>query len=139
MTSTAIVGQVLDANRRFYEALERLDMDAMDACWADDDAVGCVHPGGPWLRGRDAVMAGWEAIMANTGYMELEVADVEVAVDDPVARVTCVERITARAGEGASATAEVAATNLFVLGAMGWRIVLHHASPVVRGMAEAES
>ena len=74
--------------------------------------------------------------MANTGYIEFEIADVEVTLVDPLAWVTCVERITSAAGEGRHAVAEVAATNLFVLDATGWRLALHHASPIIRMAVE---
>lgn len=133
----SIADQVLAANRRFYDALEALDIELMEACWASDDGVACVHPGGPWQRGWENVREGWEAIMANTGYIEFEIADAAVSLADPVAWVTCVERITSAAGGGEAAAAEVAATNLFVLGASGWHIALHHASPIVR-LAPAE-
>lgn len=133
MSSPAITEQVREANRRFYDALEALDIGAMEACWSAGPGVACLHPGGPWQRGWDAVSAGWEVILSNTGYIEFEIVDVEVTVNDPVAWVTCVERITSSAGEGGgSAAAEVAATNLFVLDATGWRIALHHASPIIR-------
>lgn len=133
MTSAAITEQVREANRRFYDALEALDIVAMEACWSPAPGVACLHPGGPWQRGWDAVSAGWELILANTGYIEFEIVDVEVTVNDPVAWVTCVERITSAAGEGGeTAAAEVAATNLFVLDSTGWRIALHHASPIIR-------
>jgi ketosteroid isomerase-like protein len=132
LTSTAITEQVLAANRRFYDALEALDIAAMEACWSTAAGVACLHPGGPWQRGWEAVFSGWEVILANTGYIEFEIVDEEVTVNDPVAWVTCVERITSAAGEGGRAAAEVAATNLFVLDSTGWRIALHHASPVIR-------
>ena len=131
MTS-AITEQVLAANRRFYEAVEALDVAAMEACWSSSDEAACVHPGGPWLRGWDEIGGAWEAIMANTGYIEFEIADAQVIVNDPVAWVTCVERITTSATQGGAAGAEVAATNMFVLEATGWRMVLHHASPIIR-------
>jgi len=130
--SDAIVEQVLDANRRFYDAVEALDMELMEACWDSRPDVACLHPGGPWQRGWEEVRAGWEAIMANTGYIEFEIADTAVALADPVAWVTCTERITSASGAGTPAVAEVAATNVFVLDATGWRLVLHHASPVIR-------
>ena len=76
--------------------------------------------------------SGWEVILANTGYIEFEIAEAEVTLVDPLAWVTCVERITSAAGEGERAAAEVAATNLFVLDSTGWRIALHHASPIIR-------
>ena len=70
--------------------------------------------------------------MANTGYIEFEIAGAAVTRVDPVAWVTCSERITTAGAGGAPAVAEIAATNLFVLETTGWRIALHHASPVVR-------
>ena len=130
--------QVLAANRGFYDALESLDMVAMEACWSSDTEVACLHPGGAWHRGWDEVGSGLEAIMANTGYIEFEIAGAEVTLVDPLAWVTCIERITSAAGEGGPAVAEVAATNLFVLDAQGWRIALHHASPIIRMMGEEE-
>jgi len=134
LTSEAVREQVLAANRRFYEAFEALDLAAMEACWEAGARAACVHPGGPWLLGWEEVRESWETIMANTRYIEFEIADPRVEVADPLAWVTCVERITGPA----QPVAEVAATNLFVLGSDGWRLVLHHASPVVRpALAEA--
>jgi ketosteroid isomerase-like protein len=127
-----IAEQVLAANRAFYDAFEALDIERMAACWSSADDVACLHPGGPWQRGWGEVREGWEAIMANTGYIEFEIADTVVALADPVAWVTCTERITSASGAGTPAVAEVAATNVFVLDATGWRLVLHHASPVIR-------
>lgn len=137
MTS-AITEQVLAANRGFYDAIEALDLAAMEACWSSGAGVACVHPGGPWLRGWEEVGGAWDAIMANTGYIEFEITEIEVTVNDPVAWVTCVERITSSAGEGGAAAAKAAATNMFVLEPSGWRMVLHHASPVIRPAPGAE-
>jgi ketosteroid isomerase-like protein len=138
LMNDAIVAQVRDANRRFYDALEALDMEAMAAVWAGGDNVVCVHPGGPVQRGWDEVGGAWEAIMSHTGYIEFEIADAAVSLADPIAWVTCVERITSAGGGGGEpAVAEVAATNLFVLDGSGWHIALHHASPIVR-LAPAE-
>ena len=134
--SDVIRAQVLAANRGFYDALEALDMAAMEACWASGADVACVHPGGGWHRGWEDVAAGLEGIMANTGYIEFEIADVAVTLVDPLAWVTCVERITSAGAEGRQAVAEVAATNLFVLDGSGWRMALHHASPIIRMAGE---
>jgi SnoaL-like protein len=131
MSSSAIEQQVLDVNRRFYGAFEALDLDAMDGVWEQSGRAACLHPGGAWLVGWDQVRRGWEMIVDATPYIEFEVADVVVWVEDPMAWVTCVERVTGADGEAA----EVAATNAFVLGAGGWRMVLHHASPIIRAAA----
>ena len=122
---------MLAANRRFYDAFEALDMDAMESLWDNGSRAACLHPGGPWLVGWEDVRDGWAAIMENTGYIEFEIAEERVEMSDPVAWVTAVERITS-AGSGVQSVAEVAATNVFVLDSTGWRLVLHHASPIVR-------
>jgi ketosteroid isomerase-like protein len=126
--SDPIRSQVVEANRRFYEALEALDLDAMDEVWETSTRAACVHPGGPWLLGWVEVRRSLEAIVDATAYIEFEIAGVEVRMDDPAAWVTCTERVTGPDGR----VAEMAATNVFVLGQDGWRMVLHHASPVVR-------
>ena len=46
----------------FYEALQRGDIDLLMSCWADDDEIVCVHPGGPRLLGPAAIRA---AILAE--------------------------------------------------------------------------
>lgn len=129
--STAIEQQVLEVNRRFYDAFEALDVDAMDRLWEPSSRTACVHPGGAWLVGWDLVRRSWEMIVDATPYIEIEVADIAVWVEDPMAWVTCTERVTGADGD----IAEVAATNAFVLGPDGWRMVLHHASPVIRAAA----
>jgi ketosteroid isomerase-like protein len=103
----------------------------MEALWETSARAACLHPGGPWLIGWDEVRESWETIFANTSYMEFEIADARVELIDPMAWVTCVERITT-AGTGDAAVAEVAATNLFVVDGTGWHLVLHHASSVIR-------
>jgi ketosteroid isomerase-like protein len=135
MASAVMRQQVEAANRRFYEAFESLDMAALADCWADGDEIACVHPGGPWISGGEAVRESWELIMAHTGYVEVAVEIVDVVINDPVAWVSCIEHVTSANGPE-RATASVAATNVFVLGADGWRMVLHHASPIVRMMAD---
>lgn len=56
---------ILFSNEAFYQAFAERDMDAMDAIWADDDAVACIHPGWQPLEGREAVLESWRAILSN--------------------------------------------------------------------------
>ncbi len=57
------------ANARFYQAFETLDLAQMDLVWSHDEHVKCVHPGWPILIGWDAVRSSWEAIFENTAEM----------------------------------------------------------------------
>lgn len=127
-------GDIVDANTRFYRAFETLDLGEMDAVWAHDDGVRCVHPGWPLLMGWDAVRASWEAIFKNTVEMRFTISDVHVAADGDVAWVSCTENILSRV-RGQVAVTSVLATNVFVRRADGWRLVHHHASHVLGGPA----
>jgi ketosteroid isomerase-like protein len=129
--SDAIAAQVLDANSRFYAAFEALDIDAVEDCWEKSSRAACVHPGSRWVTGWTAVQASLEGMLSNIDYIEFEVLDLNVSVEDPVAMVTCVERVSSTAGSG-RATLDVCATNIFVLSSEGWKLVLHHASPIMQ-------
>ncbi len=122
---------VAEANAELYSAFEAADLDRMEAIWDDDhDApVACVHPGWPMLRGRARVLRSWAVIMANTSYIQFVLTDVAVSVTGDVAVVTCDENIltSAEPGDGA----QVSATNVFRRRDSGWRLWLHHGSPVL--------
>jgi ketosteroid isomerase-like protein len=126
-----VVAAVEAANAALYAAFESGDVDLMEAVWdvEDPDALVCVHPGWPMLRGRTAVLRSWSAVMAGTDYIQFVLTDVQVSVEGSTAIVTGTENIltSADVGDGGSAVA----TNLFVRRADGWRLVVHHASPVL--------
>ena len=56
-----------DTEHAFYEALQHADIDRLMACWADEEDIVCVHPGGQRLVGHTAVRAAFEALLANGG------------------------------------------------------------------------
>lgn len=119
------------ANRAFYRAFEKLDLEAMAQVWLDDERIRCVHPGGELLVGRSRVLQSWAAIFASTDSIEFALEDLEIAVTGDVAWATLTERITVRAG-GQEAESATVATNLLERTADGWKLVLHHGSPLER-------
>ena len=58
-------GTADDIEAAFYEALQTGDIERLMACWADDDDIVCVHPGGPRVVGSGAIRATFESIFAN--------------------------------------------------------------------------
>ena len=58
-------GSADDVEAAFYEALQAGDIEQLMACWADEDDIVCVHPGGPRLVGAAAIRAAFEAMFAN--------------------------------------------------------------------------
>jgi ketosteroid isomerase-like protein len=119
------------ANRAFYRAFEKLDLEAMAQVWLDDERIRCVHPGGELLVGRSRVLQSWAAIFASTDSIEFALEDLEIQVTGDVAWATLTERITVRAG-GQEAGSATVATNVFERTAAGWKLVLHHGSPLER-------
>lgn len=121
--------KVLAANQRFYSALERLDLEAMEAVWLHEDWVACVHPGWELLVGWDEVQESWQRIFENTRRMQVGISDVTVRVEGGTAWVNCVEQVTSSFETGFS-TAWVQATSIYVKRDGEWWLVHHHASPI---------
>lgn len=122
-------GSPQDTEGAFYDALQHADIERMMACWADEDDIVCVLPGGPRLLGHAAVRAAFEALFANGSVQ---------AVPDQVSRLdaghysvhSLVERVAVMVDDGIQ-HAWVVATNVYAKTAQGWRMVAHHASPGV--------
>lgn len=137
------VDAVHAANLAFYAAFESRDLDALAAVWEHSDRVTVVHPGWPILRGWGRVLASFEAICANTAFMQFVLTDERVTVEGGTAWVTCEENllqsISSREGAndlGELSGARVIATNVFVRHADGWRMVHHQGSPAPTGMPD---
>jgi ketosteroid isomerase-like protein len=136
MTRRQAREEVESVNTAFYEAFESADLDAMYALWLDDAETLCVHPGALPVRGTAAINRSWALIMANTPYIQFFLTDVEISVLDATASVTCTENVLTadeRTGVDAFGGARAVATNVFVRTVDGWRLWIHHASPVLSG------
>src|SRR5215510_544353 len=55
------------ANDAFYQAFSAASLDAMEAVWAEQPNVFCIHPGWPPITNRAEVMASWKEILSNAG------------------------------------------------------------------------
>jgi len=123
------------AEEAFYDAMQRGDLDAMMALWADDDEeVVCVHPSGERLTGLPAIRASFEAIFAGGG-VRVQCADVHAHVGGLLAVHALTERIMVDTPAGPRLV-QCAVTNAWAKTARGWRMVLHHASPPVEAAGE---
>ncbi|MBC7601954.1 MAG: nuclear transport factor 2 family protein [Ramlibacter sp.] len=111
----------------FYAALQNGDIDKLMACWADEDEIVCVHPGGPRVVGAMAIRATFEAMFSN-GVIRAwpENARKTQALASAVHNV--LERVEVPGPDGPT-HAWVIATNVYHRTAQGWRMVAHHASP----------
>lgn len=125
---------VLRANAAFYEAFEQRDLDAMSDIWEHSDRVTCVHPGWAILSGWASVSASWYALFDGPQRLQFIVTGERVEVVGDLAWVSCNENLL-----DTGATQAVAATNVFARTAGGWKLLVHHGSPVVQRADHTET
>ena len=115
------------AEEAFYDAMQRGDLEGMMSLWSDDDDVVCVHPNGARLVGLPAIRASFEEIFARGG-VDVRPAERRSHQGALVAVHNLIEKIVV-SGRMGTEIVECVATNVYVKGATGWQIVLHHAAP----------
>jgi ketosteroid isomerase-like protein len=123
------------AEAAFYDALEKADLTAMMSVWAEDEEILCIHPGGTRLLGVDAVRESWRQIFAPGPHMRVQLLEPRVQGGRMLSVHNLYERITVA---GQSRAHLVAATNVYVLTPSGWRMLIHHGSPLPADAIAAE-
>ena len=119
------------AESAFYAAFEARSLDAMMAVWAADDSIVCIHPLAAPLNGHAAVAAGWRSMFEAAGQfrMQIETAH-EIREAGQVIRIVREYLII---GQESEPCPPILASNVYRKEADGWRLVLHHASPLQVG------
>jgi ketosteroid isomerase-like protein len=118
-----------DIEQNFYDALRNADIEQLMACWAEEDEILCVHPGGPRLIGPGAIRAAFESMFSN-GHIQVHPERIHKVVSLASAVHHLVERVEVITPQGMK-QAFVIASNVYQKGPQGWRMVMHHASPGV--------
>ena len=127
-TQAVMAGPTADEiEAAFYDALQNGDIDKLMACWADEDDVFCVYPGGPRVVGAGAIRAAFDAMFSN-GRIRAWPQQVRKVEALASAVHSVLERIEVMTDSG-PANAWVLATNIYHRTSQGWRMVAHHASP----------
>jgi len=120
------------AEAAFYAAFEARSLDAMMAVWSSDDDIACIHPLAAPLDGRAAVAAGWRSMFEAAGQFRIQVETAhEIREAGQVIRIVREYLII---GQETEPRPPILATNVYRREADGgWRMVLHHASPLQVG------
>jgi ketosteroid isomerase-like protein len=119
------------AETAFYAAFEARALDAMMAVWADADSIACIHPLAAPLDGRAAVAAGWQSMFEAAGKFRIQVETAhEIREAGQVIRIVREYLII---GDETEPRPPILAPNVYRKEADGWRMVLHHASPLQAG------
>lgn len=116
-----------DAEAAFYDAFSRNDLEAMMAVWSDDDDIYCVHPHGTRVAGVAEVRESWRQIFKARQSLVFQLQNQHYVHGMMLAVHSVFEHITV-AGESVRGTA--IATNVYLRTEGGWRMIVHHASPV---------
>jgi ketosteroid isomerase-like protein len=124
--------EVLAANRRYYEAFEATDLDAMSSLWERSERATCTHPGWATLRGWGPVAASYFALFQQGRPLQFVLTEERPTVAGDVGWVSLDENLL---GEGQGGVT-VATLNLFVRHPGGWRMVCHHGSAVAAALVD---
>jgi len=126
----------IEAQDAFYEALQRADLGKMMAVWAEDESIVCIHPGGPRHAGIADVRESWRRIFSRGPELKFELR----AQQTLPGRAFCVHNLQEHIKhvDGSFSPTVVIATNVFVLTEHGWRMILHHGSPMPAETVEQE-
>lgn len=116
---------VLAVNRRYYEAFENRDLDAMSELWDRTDRALCTHPGWATLEGWGAVAASFFALFQSGQQLQFVLTRERATVVGDAAWVSLDENLL---GDQGGVT--VATINIFVKKRGGWRMTCHHGSVV---------
>lgn len=122
----ALMTSADETEASFYDAMRHGDVDKVMACWAEDEEIACVSPGGPRTVGTVAVRAAFAATLA-TGPVHITIEHVRRMETAVCAVHHVTEKVQAVTSEGLQ-TAFVIATNVYLRTPQGWRMVAHHAS-----------
>lgn len=120
------------ANAAFYDAFEKLDLEAMANLWARSVPVSCVHPGWDLVLGYEAVMQSWRGIFDGSGELSLRSEDAQVVAGSAMGWVVSREILNTRV-QNTPIENTLSCINTFVLEDGVWRVAHHHAAPLLAG------
>jgi ketosteroid isomerase-like protein len=125
-SAATLGGSSDDIEAAFYDALQRGDIDLLMQCWADEEDVVCIHPGGPRQLGVAAIRAAFES-MFSQGSVRARLTQVHRVQTMSSAVHSVTEQIEILLPDGVHHVV-IFATNVYLKTPEGWRMVAHHAS-----------
>jgi ketosteroid isomerase-like protein len=134
---TEIFASAQDAEHAFYQAFERADLAAMMAVWAEEDDIVCIHPGGVRRSGVVEVRESWRQLFAQGPRLRFKLTGNRVFSGRMISIHSVYEQVSV-AGDPQPAN-PVLATNVYLLTDRGWRMLLHHGSPLAGAPAPQEN
>ena len=129
MTNNSDYEEVLKVNDTFYKALGTRNLELMDQVWVKDSRAGCVHPGWIMISGWQAIRQSWENVFDPNDQVDIRLSSITVEIKGEVAWVTCIQQLIYINRDPIGINMSQS-TNIFERHDSGWRMILHHASPI---------
>lgn len=122
------VTELLAANRSFYDAFERGDVDSLFDAWERSERAVCTHPGWGSLRGWGRIAASFFALLQPGSSLQFILTSEHPEVVGEVGWVSLEENLL---GDQGGTT--ISTLNVFVRDrhSRRWVMVAHHGSPVM--------
>jgi hypothetical protein len=117
-----------EAEAAFYSAFEHADVAEMMRVWAEHDHIICIHPGSSRLCGREQVKESWRGLFSQGVRVQFKLSHARCTQSPMLAIHVLQENIYV--GIDKQPQTPILTTNAYQLTDAGWRMILHHASPV---------
>jgi ketosteroid isomerase-like protein len=112
----------------FYDALTRSDLKAMMQVWSEEEEVICVLPGGARAVGLDEIREAWQTLFSSQTRLGVRLSHEVITSTLTMAVHSVLEHVSINAD--IHRVSPMIATNAYAMGSSGWRMVLHHVSPI---------
>lgn len=115
-----------DAENAFYEAFENRNLSAMMKVWAEDEEIICIHPNSTRVTGYNSIKESWRKLFEDKTRLQFHLRGQQYMQGMLLSIHSVMEHILV--GSETEPRAPIIATNVYLLTANGWRMVIHHAS-----------
>ena len=117
-----------EAEKAFYLAFVRRDLQLMQKVWANTLTTYCLHPGTQPLVGTEAIMQSWQQIFKGPQTTELKIEHHNLASDQKINVNRVTEHLTMHINDEKKQKATVHSINVFQCINDNWYMVSHHSS-----------
>lgn len=122
------IDPVVDADSRFIDALQSLNVDAIMACWSDSDGITLIFPGIEMAKGPESVRAAVEVITDHTSKLQAVLHPISVMRHGDIGWSFLTGTLVTTYGDE-TLSIQVYVTNIFRREPGGWKILHHHSNP----------
>lgn len=115
------------AENAFYEAINRGDLKTLMTVWSEEEEIVCIHPTGQKFQGLDEIREGWQSVLSQN----LKVVVTPLHRWETMVMSVHIVQESLFVGDDPTPHGPLYSTNIFMLGAYGWRMVSHQSTAAI--------